>query len=419
MLPTGPACIASGRIPQEEPVRWRKRLPGSVFFPESWMGSEGCTTLGRVSKGMKSSFAILLLASVGVLLTGCGGHSVFSSSSSGSTVGEVLYVTNAQSKSIAGFTIDSTSGALTAVTGSPFSEAATAPLWIAAAGRKLYFSSATPTGIASPTIDSSGKLSTVSATTTDTVGGLAAVSSGSAVVATLVGLQEVQAYTVSNGVVTTFGTGAATGAQPSSVALTPNNSFAFVADTGDDTISAYKFDSATGNLTANGAPVALSVGGVASVGPYRMTIDPAGAYLFVGSTSGYLFVFSIDASGNLTPAGAPVAVAPGDALAGLAVDPGSKYLYVNDRSAGTMYGYDIGSGGALTPISGMPVNSGLRPTSGPESIAIDPGGKFLYVTNRNDGAVNAFTIGSSGAVTAQPTTSYATGNTPVDLTIVH
>lgn len=382
-------------------------------------GGERRTAAWRVSKGMKSYSAFILLAVLAGLMAGCGGHSVFTSSSSSSTVGEVLYVTNAQSKNISGFVIDSTTGALTAISGSPFAEAATSPLWVASANRKLYFSSSSPTGIASPTVSSSGTLSTVSATTTDTVGGLAAVSSGSAVLATLVGLRQVQAYTVSSGVVTTFGTGAATGAEPSSVAITPNDNFAYVANTGDDTISSYKFDSATGNLTANGAPVALSVGGVASVGPYRMTVDPGGAYLFVGSTSGYLFVFSIDGSGNLAPAGAALAVAPGDTLAGMAVDPSSKYLYVNDRSAGTMYGYEIGSAGALSAISGMPVNTGLRSTSGPESIAIDSGGKFLYVSNRNDNTAGAFAIGSSGGVTPLATTSYATGTTPVDLTVVH
>lgn len=118
-------------------------------------------------------------------------------------------------------------------------------------------------------------------------------------------------------------------------------------------------------------------------------------------------------------AGLPLAIAPGDTLAGMAVDPSSKFFYLVDRSAGTIFGYTIATDGTLAAISGFPVNTGSRTISAPESIAIETGGKFLYVTNRNDNSVTSFTIGSGGGLTLLATQTTNIGATPIDLAIVH
>lgn len=327
-------------------------------------------------------------------------------------------MSNGQSASISGFVVDGTSGSLTAVSGSPFAEASAQPLWLAAAQRQLFFSSSTPPGIAAPTVSSSGALSAVSGSGTDAIGGIAAAPSGTALLVSEVGLQKVQAFGLSAGVLTPLGSGAATGTAPSGVVITPSGSFVYAANNGDDTVSAYKFDAGSGNLTANGT-VQLAVTGVTTIGPYRMLVDPAGKFLFVSSTAGYVFEFAIDSSGGLTPVGSPLAVAPGDTVAGMSVDPSSKFFYVVDRSAGTMFGYTIATDGTLAAISGFPVNTGSRSTSAPESVVVEPGGKFLFVTNRNDNSVTSFTLGASGKATLLATQTTNIGTTPIDLAIVH
>src|SRR6266705_2232105 len=83
-------------------------------------------------------------------------------------------------------------------------------------------------------------------------------------------------------------------------------------------------------------------------------------------------VYSVDATGALTPIGS---VAAGLFPGSVAVDPSGKFVYVANRgtfdSGGTVSAYTIGPTGALSPI-GAPVPAGRFP----ESVAVDPTGKF-------------------------------------------
>lgn len=71
-----------------------------------------------------------------------------------------------------------------------------------------------------------------------------------------------------------------------------------------------------------------------------------------------------------------------------------NYAYVANSSKGGTYlnGYDV-STGALTALSGFPVNISVTPTA----MAITPSNGFLYVATST--AIYAFTISSTGALT--------------------
>jgi 6-phosphogluconolactonase len=116
--------------------------------------------------------------------------------------------------------------------------------------------------------------------------------------------------------------------------------------------------------------------------------------------------FTVDSTtGALTPVpGSPFAAA-GNTPTGVAVDPSGKFAYVTTRCLsnvscqnGTVSAYTINSTtGALTPVPGSPFAGGTVP----KSIAVDPSGKFAYVVNEClnspfpcvvNGAVSAYTI---------------------------
>ena len=108
------------------------------------------------------------------------------------------------------------------------------------------------------------------------------------------------------------------------------------------------------------------------------------------SVSGY----AVDAStGILTPVqGSPFAT--GVQPYGVAADPSGRFLYVaNDYGSaggGDLSAYAIdGTTGALMPLPGSPVRTRF---TFPRSVAIEPSGHFLYLTNNWTGSIEAFTI---------------------------
>ena len=63
----------------------------------------------------------------------------------------------------------------------------------------------------------------------------------------------------------------------------------------------------------------------------------------------------------------------------VAVDPSGKFAYVANLSGNTVSGYTISpASGALTAIAGSPF---AEDGSEPFSVAVDPSGKFAYVAN--------------------------------------
>jgi 6-phosphogluconolactonase (cycloisomerase 2 family) len=133
--------------------------------------------------------------------------------------------------------------------------------------------------------------------------------------------------------------------------------------------------------------------------------DPAADFLFATAVSGNLQVWSIDPStGALTQRSAVNGLtAGGSAL----VTPNGRYLYDATPNGIYEFAIDAASGG-LTQLTGSPVAYHIVP--GP--AAVDPAGKFVYVTNADpsvtSGAqVSAWSIdqttGELGAIALSPT----------------
>ena len=209
-------------------------------------------------------------------------------------------------------------------------------------------------------------------------------------------------------------------ALPNSVAMALDlqNRFVFygVADSVSPSSSVFTFtaDPASGTLT-------LQPGPVTSPGrAWAVVEDPTGHFLYVGNvnaTTGAagISAYSINSTnGALTQiAGSPFSTGPFSAIPRMAIDPSGKFLYA-DAFAG-VFAFTIDPPtGALTQVAGSPFAADVNP----QSITVDPKGKFVYVANTGPGTVSAFAINAtSGVLTPVPGSPFATGLSPVSISI--
>lgn len=242
--------------------------------------------------------------------------------------GAFLYATDLNAGEVDGFLFDPGSGMLTPVPGSPFA-AGNTPVQAAQAQGFLYVSNLNDSAgaISAFTIDANGSLSPVPGSP--------------------------------------FPTGApGSFPGPSAMVVSVNSNFLYVALAGTSTannqIAAFAIDATTGSLTAlPGSP--FSTGN----DPLQMAYVPVTA-----SAEGFLYTANVqdgtisaftadDNSGVLTPvSGSPYAA--GTSVGGLAASltftsTGAYFLYAADPEAMTVTAYTIdGSTGALSPLPGSP-----------------------------------------------------------------
>jgi 6-phosphogluconolactonase (cycloisomerase 2 family) len=180
--------------------------------------------------------------------------------------------------------------------------------------------------------------------------------------------------------------------------------FVYITNYGDNDVAAYKVASNGGLTAVKGSPF------TSGTGPTALAVDPTGTYAFsadtgVTTSTGDVSVYKINAStGALTEVkGSPFSV--GTEPSGVAIDPTGKYAYVSCYGSSNIYAFTIASSGALTAIKGSPFPAGTEP----DYVAVDPKGKYVYVPNYGSNNVSGFSIGSGGALTALSGSPFKTG----------
>ena len=151
---------------------------------------------------------------------------------------------------------------------------------------------------------------------------------------------------------------------------------------------------------------------------YRVITDPLGKFVYVTSAlseNGQIYGFSIGSDGALTPVpGSPIAV--GKRARILAIEPGREFMYISNdifwtkREALSVYGIGVDGALAALPRIRLPLD---LPTF---AAAPGPNGKFLYgLTGFHD--ISAFNVGDEGALTPLPGSPLRAGRTPTFLTV--
>ncbi len=300
-----------------------------------------------------------LLATAASLAVGLG----IASCNPGSTI-DYLFVTSSSTGSgssctgcVSAYHVNSFTGTLTEVAGSPFSSQGTDPVAEVASPNQqnLYVANNGTNTIVEFTIGTNGQLSAG------------------------------QSYTTP-------------GAQPVALAINQTGTLLFVVDfyqagftdtnPGPGELIVYPINS-DGTL---GSPVA---NGGASYTPLQcfptgVAITPSGTNLYVSNTNS--FIVTTAAPSTSTPPPTP-SVCP---------------------SQGTISGFTVGSGGTLTAVSGSPFQAGSTPTA----LAIDPTSRFLYATDSVQNQLIAYQIQTAGVLYPLTNGPFATGGTfPVGITV--
>jgi 6-phosphogluconolactonase len=218
------------------------------------------------------------------------------------------------------------------------------------------------------------------------------------------------------------------GINPVSMAVTHDTQNLYVAN--QDSSSVVHFDlSGIGILTQKDS-VTLSAP------PVFLTDNIADTYLYVvsGTSSATLSAYPLS-SGVIGSAVADINLSlpgsyAGDTLipTGVAVLANNNTVYVTvyDQSAynpggavtslanpGWVFGFNVGSGGALTPVSGSPWQAGVKPSA----ITSDPTNRFVYVTDFASNELIGYTIQSTGALNFMVNGPFKTGNEPAAVVV--
>jgi YD repeat-containing protein len=342
---------------------------------------------------------------------------------------QFVLVANSGSNNVSAYTINPASGALAAVSASPFA-AGTTPMSVSTdlPGRFAYVANNGSNNVSAFGIN-------------QTTGVLSPVT----------------------GSPFTAGTG------PQSVLVEPSSEFVYTGNSGSQNISEYTFNPSTGALSAiSGSPLGASFsltdvssdptgqlifaagtqGNFGMLNIYSVTLNqtsppvPNGSLQFPIQASGaglglktssvavcpfarFAYVanmgsdnltgFSYAFNGTIAVPGSPFAT--GTAPTGVAIDPSGRFAYVANSGSNNVSGFSIDSTtGAATPLAASPFPAGTNPSA----IAVDGSGKFLLVTNKGDNTVSVFAIDSNtGALTAVAGSPFATGTAPVAITVIN
>ena len=265
-----------------------------------------------------------------------------------------VYVANEDSNDVSVFAVDSTTGALTTVPGSPISVGVN-PQGMTLYGGALYIVNAGSDSVSAYYVD----------TLTAAPGFPVAVGKGpTSIVFSPASVFYVANHGGSNDITALHGdltpvpgSPFPAGGSPLDLALGAEGKFLYSAnpDTTNPSISGFSVDPDIGALAPlSGSPFPLPVS-------HYIASDQTGAYLYV-TTGANIVGYAVDATtGALTALpGFPVAV--GAEAFSITIDPTNQFLYVADEGAAHVSGFTLdATTGALTPMTGSPYPAGNHP----------------------------------------------------------
>lgn len=385
---------------------------------------------------MKLKALARLLLAVAPVISGCKGFWDVPSGSGGGTgaASGIFYVLNQKTAQIAGYSFAASSTTLTAVSGSPYS-LSSSPLAAAISPNGGFLYVSTASGIFAYNVNATtGALTLLNSGTvisTDPAFTMVVDSSGSWLIEAVSGLGEVAAIPLdpTSGVLLKNGT-EQTIALPSGSA-----SVVQVATTGNGAANPYVFaamqTSGLAVITFNSSSTGNPFGTLQTIKPKNsgggdttVAVDLSNSVVYEGETladssntsnPGGVRMFTFGANFAFTEvSGSPYSTG---GLGPAAILPTSSYVYVANKtvsgsSDGNITAFAIntsgGSATGLTAVTSGTISAGVT-TIG---LAEDSTGTYILAVN-NSGSpdLNAYSIGTSGALTSYATASYS--NDPV------
>jgi 6-phosphogluconolactonase len=318
-----------------------------------------------------------LLCLLCLSLTGCDFFVAQTNSGGGTNTGDYVYVANSNNTFLAGFGVSST-GTLSVLNNSPYNNGVAAQS-VAVTPANTFLYAGTTSGIFAYAINSDGSITVQN--------------SGTAVAQDIVATSMQVEVDTTGSYLLAAGVGTSIGAQA---------------------IAIYKIDTTTGLLTAlTGSPVALYTGNGTTatvVTPSTVLITPNNSYVYVSLGTLGVQVLTLASGGALNTGTAPTILPPSSKStspsdAGLASDPLSAFLFVAEINTGLRV-FSIGTAGALNEVTGSPYAVG----TGPVAVLLDATGSYVYVANKGSNNISGFLLtAASGKLTAITGSPFASG----------
>jgi 6-phosphogluconolactonase len=169
--------------------------------------------------------------------------------------------------------------------------------------------------------------------------------------------------------------------------------------------------------------------------PVSLATNAAGTYLYVvsGTSSATLTEYPLSTGAIGTATATLNLTLPGyssDIIVptGVNVLANNKAVYITayDKSAynpggsttsnanpGWIYGFAVGSSGALTPVSGSPYQAGVKPSA----LASDPVGRWIFVTDYASNQLIGYTVLSTNTLQFMVNGPFKTGSEPASVAV--
>jgi 6-phosphogluconolactonase len=327
-----------------------------VYTNNDVSGPNSVSAFSISSTGALTSVAGSPLATGG---TGTGGGYYASNRVAAAIAGNFLYASNCGSNNVSGFSINTATGTLTAVPGSPFPTGGTCgpggAVEVTPNNQFLYAANAGSNNISAFGIGSGGALTPVP------------------------------------------GSPFATGGSPDGTKVSPDGKFLAVA--------LFSNQLAMFSIASNGALTPV-VGSPFAAGGTAAGVDINCASNLLVATLFSASVYNIASNGALSPiAGSPFTLGSGNHNVAV-LSPDDLHAFVSDQVSNTITALKVASGGSLTQVAGSPfANPG---GSFPAGMATNQAGTFLYAANFNN-VVTGFSVAGSGALAPVPGSPFATG----------
>jgi 6-phosphogluconolactonase len=177
-----------------------------------------------------------------------------------------------------------------------------------------------------------------------------------------------------------------------SLAVSPDGQWLFVLDLNGVTLSEYAINTSTGALTFNTTAAITPGSGTVNNVSNQVTVAPSGDYVAVAIGTGGIQTFTLTTStGALAPQN-PIAPPTSQVgYFGVAIDA-NNYLYVAGTNGLTVF--------SATTVGVPSLLKTYTTDTGPRTVAVNTAGTYVYVGNKTAGSISGFTIGTNAVLTA-------------------
>ena len=262
-----------------------------------------------------------------------------------------------------------------------------------------------------------GKLSTVSGSPISLVAGLAPTSVAVSRLNSFVfvgGNGAISSYSIGTGGALTIvdGGGAAATANFVSLETSPDGQWLLGLDSLTQLIYVFKINSATGALTLN-STAAYTAPGSGTVAQRSIRLSPNAAFVAAALGPGGDVLFAFNTSTGVLTQTAGVQLLAGFQDNSVVFDTTSTHLfaarYGGTNGSGGVSSYSVNSAGLLTAKQTLAAGG-----NAPYGLLLDGTGAYLYAANRGDGTISGYSV-TAGNLTALASSPFPAGSSPIAL----